>query len=46
MHFKGLCEAGIFERFLWGLDIPNDDELEKGVQGAVEAFIEGYGAKT
>ncbi len=45
MHFKGLCEADILDRFLWGLDIPGDDELEKGVQAAVDVFIKGYGTK-
>ncbi|UNK29972.1 TetR/AcrR family transcriptional regulator [Serratia plymuthica] len=44
LHFKVLCEAGIVERTLWGVDpLPTDTlALEASVTTATQAFIRLY----
>jgi TetR/AcrR family transcriptional repressor of mexJK operon len=43
LHFKGLCEAGVIEPQLWGLDPePTDAKLVAAVDAAVAAFMNGY----
>ncbi|MEN0613894.1 TetR/AcrR family transcriptional regulator [Klebsiella indica] len=44
LHFKALCEAGIVERIMWGLDpVPADTaQLESAVSTATAAFIQLY----
>lgn len=44
LYFKALCEAGLVERQLWGLDPPPAQETRlEAVQSAIEAFLPAYG---
>jgi TetR/AcrR family transcriptional regulator, mexJK operon transcriptional repressor len=44
LHFKALCETGLYERILWGIDARiSDDELRRSVHLAVEVFLSHYG---
>lgn len=43
LYFKALCEAGLVERQLWGLDHPPAEEkLREAVDAAIEAFLPAY----
>lgn len=43
LHFKSLCEAGLVERQLWGLDLaPTQDEKLEAVQHAIDVFLPAY----
>ncbi|MBN6100697.1 TetR/AcrR family transcriptional regulator [Xanthomonas sp. CFBP 8703] len=43
LYFKSLCEAGMLERQLWGLDPPPDAESRQAaVLSAIEAFLPAY----
>lgn len=44
LHFKALCEAGLVERMLWGLDSSPDEEMKlEAVNSAVDVFLSAYG---
>lgn len=45
LHFKSLCEAGLVERQLWGLDLPAARQTRlEAVQHAIDVFLPAYGA--
>ncbi|RQM43999.1 TetR/AcrR family transcriptional regulator [Paraburkholderia bannensis] len=45
LHFKSLCEAGLVERQLWGLDLPPTRQTKReAVLFAIDAFLPAYGA--
>ncbi|MEN4980894.1 TetR/AcrR family transcriptional regulator [Erwinia billingiae] len=45
LHFKSLCDAGLVERQLWGLDQPPTEKIKQdAVNSAIDAFLPAYGA--
>lgn len=47
LYFKSLCEAGLLERQLWGLDqVPDVQTLHTTVAGAIDVFLPAYAAST
>lgn len=43
LHFKSLCESGLFEPQLWGLvNAPSETEIDQAVEAAVQVFLQGY----
>ncbi|WP_227136660.1 TetR/AcrR family transcriptional regulator [Kosakonia radicincitans] len=45
LYFKALCEAGLVERQLWGLDQqPAEETRREAVDAAIEAFLPAYDA--
>lgn len=45
LYFKALCEAGLVERQLWGLDQQLAEETRReAVDAAIEAFLPAYDA--
>ncbi|QNE50952.1 TetR/AcrR family transcriptional regulator [Klebsiella michiganensis] len=43
LYFKSLCEAGLVERQLWGLDSrPDTDTRMAAVHNAIEVFLKAY----
>lgn len=43
LHFKSLCDAGLVERQLWGLDHPPSEEVkQEAVNSAVNVFLAAY----
>jgi TetR/AcrR family transcriptional regulator, mexJK operon transcriptional repressor len=42
-HFLELCSGWMLRRAIWNIQpIPNDQEIESNVRGAVAAFMDGY----
>lgn len=42
-HFKGLCDGGLLERQLWGLEsVPSDKQIDDAADAAVHVFLNGY----
>lgn len=47
LHFKSLCDAGLVERQLWGLDQSPTEEVKKqAVDSAVNVFLAAYSEST
>ncbi|WP_347449202.1 TetR/AcrR family transcriptional regulator [Pantoea stewartii] len=47
LHFKALCEAGLVERQLWGLDQePAEEVKHETVKSAIEVFVQAYSPKS
>lgn len=45
LYFKALCDAGLVERQLWGLDNPPDEPTRRqAVEAAIAAFLPAHGA--
>lgn len=43
LYFKALCEAGLVERQLWGLDqAPTEEGCEAAVDKAIEVFLPAF----
>lgn len=43
LYFKSLCEAGLLERQLWGLDpAPGTQARQAAVRDAIDAFLPAY----
>jgi TetR/AcrR family transcriptional repressor of mexJK operon len=45
LQFKSLCDAGLYDRHLWGIAAPaTDDEIDAAVEVAVGFFLRGCAA--
>jgi len=46
LYFKSLCEAGLVERQLWGLDgVPDEQTRQVAVEDAITVFLAAFGTR-